>query len=113
MTLHADVVAAFAAALADFPVDHDHPDDAYVQKEFDTIVTILYSLKYDTVGESTTSLGSLKTPLSTLQTMVRPSCCKLNKLAIAQAPPANLWRLGPPGFSGAAPLTNPPAITIW
>ena len=29
---------------------------------------------------------------------------------MAQAPPANLWRLGPPGFSGAAPLTNPPAI---
>jgi hypothetical protein len=50
MTSHADVVTAFAVALADFPVDHDRPDDAYVQKAFDTIATILYSLEYDTVN---------------------------------------------------------------
>ena len=49
MTSHTDVVAAFAAALVDFPVNHDHPDDAYVQLVFDTIANILYSLTYDTV----------------------------------------------------------------
>ena len=49
MTLHTDVVAAFAAALIDFPVNHDRPDDAYVQLVFDTIANILYSLTYDTV----------------------------------------------------------------
>ena len=50
MTLHTDVVAAFAAALVDFPVNHDRPDDAYVQLVVDTILTILYSLNYDTVA---------------------------------------------------------------
>ena len=49
MTLHTEVVAAFAAALVDFPVNHDCPDDVYVQLVFDTIVNILYSLTYDTV----------------------------------------------------------------
>ena len=49
MTSHTDVVAAFAAALVDFPVNHDRPDDAYVQLVFDTIANILYSLTYDTV----------------------------------------------------------------
>ena len=49
MTSHTDVVAAFAAALVDFPVNHDHPDDMYVQLVFDTIANILYSLTYDTV----------------------------------------------------------------
>ena len=49
MTSHTDVVAAFAAALVDFPVNHDRPDDAYVQLVFDTIANILYSLTYSTV----------------------------------------------------------------
>ena len=49
MTSHTDVVAAFAAALVDFPVNHDRPEDAYVQLVFDTIANILYSLTYDTV----------------------------------------------------------------
>ena len=49
MTSHTDVVAAFAAALVDFPVKHDHPDDVYVQLVFNTIANILYSLTYDTV----------------------------------------------------------------
>ena len=50
MTSHTDVVAAFSAALTDFPVNHDCPDNTYVQKVFDTIETILYSLEYNTVG---------------------------------------------------------------
>ena len=45
MMLHTDVVAAFFTALTDFPVDHDRPDDAYAQKVFVTIATILYSLE--------------------------------------------------------------------
>ena len=49
MTLYTDVVAAFAAALLYFPVNHDRPDNAYVQLVFDTIANILYSLTYDTV----------------------------------------------------------------
>ena len=49
MTSHTDIVAAFAAALVNFPVNHDRPDDAYVQLVFDTIANILYSLTYDTV----------------------------------------------------------------
>ena len=50
MTLHTDVVTKFSAALTDFPVDHNRLDNAYVQKAFDTIATILYSLEYDTVN---------------------------------------------------------------
>ena len=49
MTSHTDVVAEFAAALFDFPVNHDRPDDAYVQLVFDTIANILYSFTYYTV----------------------------------------------------------------
>ena len=49
MTSHTDVVAAFSAALVNFPVNHDHPDDAYMQLVFDTIANILYSLTYNTV----------------------------------------------------------------
>ena len=49
MTSHTDVVAAFAAALVNFPVNHDRPNDAYVQLVFDTIANILYSLTYNTV----------------------------------------------------------------
>ena len=49
MTSHTDVVAAFAAALVDFPVNHDRHDDAYMQLVFDTIANILYSLTYNTV----------------------------------------------------------------
>ena len=53
MTLYTNVVAAFAAALVDFPVNHNCPDDAYVQLVLDTIANILYSLTYDTIGAST------------------------------------------------------------
>ena len=60
MTSHADVVTAFAVALADFPVDHDRPDDAYVQKAFDAIATILYSLEYDTVNGVHNLMGIIK-----------------------------------------------------
>ena len=49
MTSHTNVVAAFAAALVDFPVNHDRPNDAYVQLVFNTIANILYYLTYDTV----------------------------------------------------------------
>ena len=49
MTLHTDVVAEFAAALVEFPVNHDRPDDAYMQLVFNTIANILYSLTYNTV----------------------------------------------------------------
>ena len=49
MTSHTDVIAAFAAALVDFSVNHDRPDDTYVKLVFDTIANILYSLTYDTV----------------------------------------------------------------
>ena len=49
MTSYTDVVAAFAAALVDFPVNHDRPDDAYMQLVFNTIANILYSLTYNTV----------------------------------------------------------------
>ena len=49
MTLHTDVVAAFAAALVGFPVNHDCSDNTYVQKVFDTISVILCSLEYNTV----------------------------------------------------------------
>ena len=49
MTSHTDVVAAFSAALVDFPVNHDRPDNVYVQLVFDTIANILYFLTYDTV----------------------------------------------------------------
>ena len=48
MTSHTDVVAVFAAALVNFPVNHDRPDDAYVQLVFNTIANILYSLTCDT-----------------------------------------------------------------
>jgi hypothetical protein len=37
-------------------------------------------------------------------------CCKAYTPVIAQASLANLWRMGPPGFSDAALLTNPPTI---
>ena len=60
MTSHADVVTAFAVALADFPVDHDRPGDAYVQKAFDAIATILYSLEYDTVNEVHNLMGIIE-----------------------------------------------------
>ena len=49
MTSHTNVVAAIAAALVNFPVNHDRPDDVYVQLVFDAIANILYSLTYDTV----------------------------------------------------------------
>ena len=49
MTSHTDVVAAFAVALVNFSVNHDRPDDAYVQLVFDTIANILYYLTYNTV----------------------------------------------------------------
>ena len=49
MTSHTDVVAAFSAALVDFPVNHDRPDNAYVQLVFDTIANILYSITNNTV----------------------------------------------------------------
>ena len=49
MTSHTGVVAAFAAALVDFPAYPDRPNDAYMQLVFDTIANILYSLTYDTV----------------------------------------------------------------
>ena len=49
MTSHTDVVAAFAAALVDFPINHDRTDNTYVQLVFDAIANILYSLTYDTV----------------------------------------------------------------
>ena len=42
MTSHTDVVAAVAAALIDLPVNHDRPDNAYVQLVFDTNMNILY-----------------------------------------------------------------------
>ena len=48
--MHTDVVTAVAVVLMNFPVNHDCPDDAYVQKAFHIIMTILYSLKYDTVN---------------------------------------------------------------
>ena len=48
MTSHTDVVAAFAAALVDFPVNHDRPDNTYVQL-VSNIANILYSLTYNTV----------------------------------------------------------------
>ena len=60
MTSHTDVVAAFAAALVDFPVNHDCPDDAYVQLVFDTIANILYSLTYDTVKGVNNLMGIIQ-----------------------------------------------------
>ena len=60
MTLHTDVVAAFAAALVDFPVNHDRPNDAYVQLVVDTISTILYSLNYDTVADVHDLMGIIQ-----------------------------------------------------
>ena len=50
MASHTDVVTAFVVALADVPVDHNRPDNAYVQNAFNTIATILYSLEYNTVN---------------------------------------------------------------
>ena len=49
MTSHTDVVSAFAAALVNFPVNHNRPNDAYVQFVFNTIANILHSLTYNTV----------------------------------------------------------------
>ena len=60
MTSHTDVVTAFAVALADFPVNHDRSDDAYIQKAFNTIATILYSLKYDTVNGAHHLMGIIE-----------------------------------------------------
>ena len=60
MTLHTDVATAFAVALADFPVDHDRPDNAYVQKAFNKIATILYSLKYNTGNGVHNLMGIIK-----------------------------------------------------
>ena len=64
MTSHTDVVTAFTAALADFPVGRNRPDDAYVQKTFDTIVTILYSLEYDTVNGVHNLMGIIEDTLA-------------------------------------------------
>ena len=50
MTSLTDVVVAFSAALTDFPVKHDRPDNTSVQKAFNAIATSLYPLKYETVG---------------------------------------------------------------
>ena len=60
MTLHTNIVAAFAAALVDFPVKHDRPDDVYVQLVFDTIANILYSLTYDTVEGVHNLMGTIQ-----------------------------------------------------
>ena len=60
MTSHTDVVAAFAAALVDFTVNHDRPDDAYVQQVFDTIANTLYSLTYNTVEGVHNLMGIIK-----------------------------------------------------
>ena len=49
VTSQTDVVTEFAAALVDFPVNYDRPDDAYVQLVFGTIANIFYSINYDTV----------------------------------------------------------------
>ena len=60
MTSHTDAVTVFAVALADVPVNHDRPDNVYIQKAFNTIATILYSLEYDTVNGIHTLMGVIK-----------------------------------------------------
>jgi hypothetical protein len=60
MTSNVDVFAAFAAALEDFPVNHNRPDNAYAQLVFNNITTILYSLEYDTVGRVRNIIGIIQ-----------------------------------------------------
>lgn len=65
MPTHTGVVVVFTMALADFPLNHNCLDDAYIQLMFNSIATILYSPKYDTVGGGVNNfMGIIKDPTS-------------------------------------------------
>ena len=64
MTSHTDIVAAFVATMADFHLNHNRFNNVYIQLMFESIATILHSLKCDTVREVQNLMGIIKDPTS-------------------------------------------------